>query len=415
MGLFDGLLKPNVQKLSAKGDVNGLIRALDYQKDWLVCYAAAEALGKLADARATEPLIAALNGKDKYIRKNTAIALGKIGDARAAEPLIAALDDENEEVREAAANALEKIGDARATEPLIAALNGGYRVSRAAARALGKMGWEPDAGESGARYWIIKNNWKKCIDIGEPAIVPLIEILNDDDMGSSAGYALGKIGLPAVEPLIAILNDKKYANHKYTHQRTAGALGEIGDLRAVEPLIALLRNGDREGRRSAAGALGKIGAAQTVDPLIEALRDEVVREAAVTALGMIGASAVKPLISALRDKTVCDPAADALEKTGWKPDYGEDGAWYWIIKKDWKKCAAIGAPAVEPLLSCLMGEDMNMTRNSAETLKIMYHSGKLDSRATQQILALQNMLEKSHADRVDNCDYHTDYGIRLHL
>jgi HEAT repeat protein len=38
-------------------------------------------------------------------------ALGKIGDTRAVEPLIAALKDEDERVRRVAAEALEQIGE----------------------------------------------------------------------------------------------------------------------------------------------------------------------------------------------------------------------------------------------------------------------------------------------------------------
>ena len=54
-------------------------------------------------------------------------ALGGIGDARAIEPLIAALKDENYYVRESAARLLEKIGDARAVKPLAAARNDAKR------------------------------------------------------------------------------------------------------------------------------------------------------------------------------------------------------------------------------------------------------------------------------------------------
>jgi HEAT repeat protein len=54
----------------------------------------------------------------------------------------------------------------------------------------------------------------------------------------------------------------------------AWALGEIGDQRAVEPLIEALFYGDGEycvdfGRVAAAEALGEIGDARAVEPLIE--------------------------------------------------------------------------------------------------------------------------------------------------
>ena len=59
---------PNVKKLIAKGNVKGLIKALGYDKDRIVRVNAVEALGKIGDTRAVEPLIAALKDKDKDVR-----------------------------------------------------------------------------------------------------------------------------------------------------------------------------------------------------------------------------------------------------------------------------------------------------------------------------------------------------------
>jgi len=79
---------------------------------------AAEALGKIKDPSAVEPLIAALKDEDPGVRWDAANAPGEIGDTRAVEPLIAALKDLD--VREAAAVALAEIKDTRG--PLTAAL-----------------------------------------------------------------------------------------------------------------------------------------------------------------------------------------------------------------------------------------------------------------------------------------------------
>jgi HEAT repeat protein len=65
-----------------------LIAALK-DKDERVPWLAVKALGLIRDARAVEPLAAAL--KDKNVQKSAAEALGLIGDARAVEPLTAAL------------------------------------------------------------------------------------------------------------------------------------------------------------------------------------------------------------------------------------------------------------------------------------------------------------------------------------
>ncbi len=62
MSILDGLFgPPNVEKLKAKGDVNGLIKASHYEKDYFVRMNAVDALGEIKDSSAIEPLIAALN------------------------------------------------------------------------------------------------------------------------------------------------------------------------------------------------------------------------------------------------------------------------------------------------------------------------------------------------------------------
>ena len=77
--------------------------------------------------------------------------------------------------------------------------------------------------------------------------------------------------------------------NKYAKKKAAEALGEIGDARAVEPLILALKDEYWEVRRRAAEALGEIGDARAVEPLKKALNDESrgVREAARDALEKI--------------------------------------------------------------------------------------------------------------------------------
>ncbi|MGB9859796.1 MAG: HEAT repeat domain-containing protein [Moorellaceae bacterium] len=153
------LPKPDIEKLKAKGDVDGLIKALEYQEDSQVRAEAACALAELfweleeIDASTVESLIAALRDKDEDVRAVTAGALhgarflslvGEIS-APAVESLIAFLKDEDWIVREAAAGALGEIGDARAVEPLTVALKDElWYVREAAARALDRLGRKSD-------------------------------------------------------------------------------------------------------------------------------------------------------------------------------------------------------------------------------------------------------------------------------
>jgi HEAT repeat protein len=69
---------PNVQKLSAKRDVQGLIKALGYEKDEQIRHAAALALGQIGDPRALEPLIAASHDSDPDVRQAAVEALGQV-------------------------------------------------------------------------------------------------------------------------------------------------------------------------------------------------------------------------------------------------------------------------------------------------------------------------------------------------
>jgi phosphoribosyl-ATP pyrophosphohydrolase len=170
MGIFN-LFKPNVERLEAKGDVEGLTKALQYKKDlkvrWeavkalskigepsveafvqaltdeseLVRWEAAMALGELKDEKAVEPLIQALKDKHEWVRWKAAEALGELKDERAVEPLFQALNDESRWVREEAVEALGKIGES-AGEVLFQALNHeSERVRKRAAELLGKMGF----------------------------------------------------------------------------------------------------------------------------------------------------------------------------------------------------------------------------------------------------------------------------------
>lgn len=84
MGIFGR--KPNIKKLEANRDINGLIEALKH-KDTGVRRNAVGALGRLGDTTAVEPLLEVLNDEDFYVRGDAAKALGEIGDERAVKPL----------------------------------------------------------------------------------------------------------------------------------------------------------------------------------------------------------------------------------------------------------------------------------------------------------------------------------------
>ena len=237
-----------------KPAVEPLIAALQ-DNDNHGCSDIADALGQIGGARAVISLIVALEDRDKPVRLAAVEALKKIGDSSAVEPLTVALRDNDSEVRLASAEALKKTGNSRAIEPLIVALKNGElplrlaaicalgqigavsaielfvaalkdrfpSVRKAAAQALDATGWRPDPDEIGAVYWVVKGDWDKCIGIGAPAVEILIAALGD--------RGLDELGLAAY------------------------ALGEIGDTRAIKPLIAALTCGTWSVRQASAEAL----------------------------------------------------------------------------------------------------------------------------------------------------------------
>jgi len=359
-------------KLGDARAIEPLIATLHHDNDRMH-NSAAEALGKLVDTLAVEPLISALKDDDWRVRKAITELLGKIGDARTVEPLIAALKDDNWRVRETATVVLGKIGDAHAVEPLVAALRDSeLYVSKEAVNALDLLGWRPGTDEDGARYWSLKDEWDKCIEIGTQAVEPLIVRLKHGCL--PAIEVLCKIGdARAVEPVISVLKD---VNNWAWRTAAAETLGKMGDVRAVEPLVAALKDDNWKVREAAAEALGAIGDARAIEPLIAVLKDfirevraeadallkskdmhailndskravrEAARraacEAAVEALGKIGdARAIEPLITAL-DNYLPKAATEALVK--------------------------IGKPAVEPLIAELHDNNRHVPKPVIEVL-----------------------------------------------
>ena len=116
-----GLFKPNIEKMRAKNDVKGLIKALgkgdDIRDEIRIAGAVEDALEDIG-RRTTYPFIKALSDKDAGVRSGAAWILGNIKDARAQEPLIEALKDKDENVRWLTVTALGDIGGERAIGPI---------------------------------------------------------------------------------------------------------------------------------------------------------------------------------------------------------------------------------------------------------------------------------------------------------
>ncbi len=176
---------------------------------------------------------------------------------------------------------------------------------------------------------------QRLIELGKPAIAPLVKMLGWDGHGIEVGNAsniLTRIGTPAVPALIQAIKDG-VGRHGGT---PAWVLAKIGDPRAVKPIIEAMKSDYKEpgpegmwwalgGRHAyAALALGRLADPLAVDCLKKALLSDSdrVRSNAAWALGQIGdPKAVASLQRLANDKatpegrreTVGEKAREALQ------------------------------------------------------------------------------------------------------
>ena len=279
---------------------------------------AAEALGRIGDARAVGPLIDSLVHGNDHMARASAEALGRIGDRRAAEPLIASiarpgmdlnvaaealgligdpqaapvltehitnrnaaialrrigprampevvkrLDDSDEVVRKACAWILARIGDPRAIPHLASRLAQGGHVLR----ALESLEWKPSKPHEKVSYLLSYGELDAVIALGEDEIQHVITSFDSEDeaIRAAATAVIVKFGSAAVLPLVAALREKKL----HVRRRAAAALGAIGDVSAAGPLAASL---EEDLSLEAVQSLASLGGSEVCEALLWVLSD----------------------------------------------------------------------------------------------------------------------------------------------
>lgn len=348
--------------------VEPLIAALK-NTNWVVRRAAAIALGKLKDVRAVEPLTVARMDGIQEVRQQAEWSLGALG-IMAIEPLIQALHGQDGKMNLAIANALTKIVDPRAVEPLIWMLNQDphYVLRLDVIMALGKIG-DPRAVEPLIESFTDDVDMNRTIaaalgGIGPAVIEPLTYALKHGNqiLRESAVLSLSCIGRPAIRSLVAALTDQSWS----VRHAAAGALNQIGwtpeneienvlhvtannvfnssiplGATVVDTLIAVLCNLKDSIiiRCKAAKLLGEIEDVRAIKSLAGALKGDSpdVREAVAQALkGFDGIQVVGPLIEALGDRhwPVRRAARDTLRAVNWTPVAPEEVARWALVNGD---------------------------------------------------------------------------------
>lgn len=227
--LWDDDLQVRSQAAKALGmigvpAVNSLITTLR-DEDATVRQLALEALGHIKDERANQALVDALNDLDPLVREKAVEEVGRIDDADLSELLFAALGDPVKSVRRKAAEALVRYKDPRVRKRLVEALDAAEDKRDIELLVTALQDRDTEVRDRASR---------KLVAVGSEAVGLLIQLLKDRSLHASWPLSiLGQIGdRRAVEPIIATLSDQNESVRWWA----ARALGQLRDPRALPEL-----------------------------------------------------------------------------------------------------------------------------------------------------------------------------------
>lgn len=194
---------------------------------------------------AVESLIESMKDDDPEIRKESASTLCQIGEAGGSvDALIPALKADDRDTRSRVVATLGNLGDRKAVEPLLEMFTDKAFIVRVeTARALARIG-EPVSIQIAVRNLIL------LFDVEDNNVASMIVLTLGGGLDAAVGSVLREA---AVESLLQVLEDESSSDRMRCG--AAMTLGNIGDVRAVEPLILALKDDDEEVGRGANGAL----------------------------------------------------------------------------------------------------------------------------------------------------------------
>lgn len=153
---------------------------------------------------------------------------------------------------------------------------------------------------------ILKRTFVSLKEIGEPALQPLIETLENstnDQLRRNVALALGEF-TEHKNVVFEVLKKAIKTAHSYVRSGIVIALGELGDKRSIPLLVKAIKDPDTSVSHLAARALVEIGDSQSVEPLIGLLtyKKAYIRANAAYALGLLkDIRAIEPLIEILQN------------------------------------------------------------------------------------------------------------------
>lgn len=251
---------------------------------------------------AVELLSAALEYSEPEARLGAAEALGNIGDPRAIPALAAAARHSHPATRREACLALGRLGcyDPRAMQAATSMLREeDWQLRLAAVQTIGRLVHHLAEGENQVPA--------SEEDFSTSLLQPILTVLQDQvvEIRISAAAALVELRHPSViGPLLAMLHD----SNAWMRQVIAEALGASGSLAANEPLYHLaVEDGDIQVRVSAAQALVNLGDARGRGMLLRTLNapNAMTRQIAAVGLGLVGdLRALEPLLAGVNEKEI---------------------------------------------------------------------------------------------------------------
>lgn len=275
-----------------------LLKELDGPSDRAGRVWTARVLGRIADSRATDDLIARLHDRDDLMRIAAAEALGIIADARSIQPLIrATLRDPAPQVRAHAAAAVASVEGARAVDVLVSALaDPDYGTRLRALEALEAIRVEDTSQlESALRDPNVEVRRRAALALERVGYLDrtIGQLTSTDRKTSDRAYAslseLASVGL--LDSVVAYIHHESFE----VRALVARVVGELGAARVAPLLRDRLRNDEAWPVRAAiATTLGRLKDTASATSLVELLTDpeEPVREAAADALTSLPESAL---------------------------------------------------------------------------------------------------------------------------
>lgn len=282
---------------------------------WRVRRAACVDLGEAGGARAVELLIERLGDGSESVRRAACVALGKLGDQRASDPLLECLGSADRGSREAARQALERLAEGGLASAFLGALEGSREAlaqlsgrpgveTRLSGRLLSRL--------ASPRKEVRRAAGEAFARLGPAlAVQPLLSRLEEAsrNLRQAACEALGALGdAGAVDPLIKRLEDRAPA----VRRAACEALGKLGDARAAEPLIPLVAGSDWQTASLACGALERLGEGRLAGAVYGGLNGQAEALRELTRLGEEGDNrAMESLLARLRHRNPTQQAAAA--------------------------------------------------------------------------------------------------------